>query len=191
MQKIILAITGASGAIYAQLLMQKLHAIEHAPKVALIASKCGEQVFKYELGEAAWNALRAGAAEHFDNDDMFAACASGSARYEAMLIAPCSMGTLARVAHGCGNSLICRSADVMLKERRRIVLAVREMPYSAVHLRSMMLASQAGAIVCPASPAYYARPATIADLAASVADRLLQLIGIQTPAYQWGALNEQ
>jgi 4-hydroxy-3-polyprenylbenzoate decarboxylase len=187
MQKVIVAITGASGAIYAQMLVQKLCTLkQQVAEVALIASNCGKQVFVYELGENAWDNLLSLSIKRYGNADFFAPTASGSARYDTMFVVPCSMGTLAHIAHGIADTLIARSADVMLKERRRLILLPREMPYSAIHLQNMLQITQAGGIVCPASPAFYTHPATIDDLVEATINRILQLADIQVDAFEWG-----
>ena len=177
----IVAITGASGAIYAQMLVQELCRLkDRVAQIILIASKYGERVFAYELGADAWTALQSLPVVRYDDDNLFAPCASGAAACDAMFVTPCSMGALARIAHGSADTLIARSADVMLKERRRLIALVREMPYSAIHLANMQTLTAAGGIVCPASPAFYARPASLAEAAQSVTNRLLQLAGLQT-----------
>lgn len=121
----------------------------------------------------------------FDNDDLFAPPASGSADYDAMAVVPCSVGTLGRIACGVSQSLIERAADVMLKERRRLVLVVRETPLSLIHLRNMTALTEAGAVVLPASPGFYARPSSVEELCRSVAERVTALLGISGPRYRW------
>ena len=121
----------------------------------------------------------------FDNDDLFAPPASGSADYDAMAVVPCSVGTLGRIACGVSQSLIERAADVMLKERRRLVLVVRETPLSLIHLRNMTALTEAGAVVLPASPGFYARPSSVEELCRSVAERVTALLGIFGPRYRW------
>jgi 4-hydroxy-3-polyprenylbenzoate decarboxylase len=186
MQKVIVAITGASGAIYAQTLLQKLCTLqEQVGEIAMIASRCGKQVFVYEQGQDAWDALCALPLRRYEDDDFFAPCASGSAHYDTMFVVPCSMGTLGRIAGGIADTLIVRAADVMLKERRRLILLPREMPYSAIHLANMQQITSAGGIVCPASPSFYSRPANINDLVGTVVERLLQLADIKAEGFEW------
>jgi 4-hydroxy-3-polyprenylbenzoate decarboxylase len=158
---------------------------EQVAEIALIVSDCGREVFLHELGQAAWDALQSLPVKHYSNNDFFSPCASGSARYSAMLVTPCSMGTLARIAHGIADTLIARTADVMLKERRRLVLMPREAPYNLIHLRNMQQIVEAGGVICPASPAFYHHPATLEDAANSLLDRMLQLIDIKTDSPEW------
>lgn len=179
--KVILAVTGASGAIYARQCAERLLLAPQVEQTALIVSDNGRRVMEYE-GE------RLPASERiveYPNDDMFCPVASGSARYEAMIIAPASMGTVGRIAAGVSLSLIERAADVMLKERRRLVLVVREAPYSSLHLRNMAALTDAGAVIVPASPSFYSHPATIEELAATVTERALAMAGIDLPHYEF------
>lgn len=183
-----MAITGASGAIYARLLLQRLCALRgQVGEVAVVMSDCGREVFCYELGSEAMNELAKLPITMYDNRSFYAPFASGSARYAAMLVAPCSMGTLGRIASGAADSLICRAADVMLKERHPLVLLVREAPYSLIHLRNMATVAEAGGIICPASPSFYSHPQSIEEAAATVVDRALSLVGIEVDGYRWGA----
>lgn len=179
--KIIVAITAASGAIYSRLLLESLIASSQVEKIALICST---------------NALKVAAAEGvtlpqsskivcYDNDDMFASVASGSASWDAMVIVPSSVGTLGRVASGISQSLIERAADVMLKERRRLIVVVRESPLSLIHLRNMVTLTEAGAIILPAAPSFYSRPADISQLCTTVVERIVALLGIAAPHYEW------
>ncbi|GHT12648.1 flavin prenyltransferase UbiX [Bacteroidia bacterium] len=187
MQKIIVAITGASGAIYAQYLLQRLCEQRNEwAEIALVVSDCGQQVFIHELGQQAWNALLSLPVRVYDRHDFFAPIASGSAGYEAMVVVPCSMTTLARIAHGIADNLIARAADVMLKERKRLVVVPRETPYSLIHLQNMQRITEAGGIVCPASPAFYSHPATLAELSNLLIERVLQLAGAQVQGFEWG-----
>ena len=122
----------------------------------------------------------------YDQHDFNAPFASGSALYETMIVCPCSMGALARIAHGISNDLTTRAADVILKERRKLILVPRETPLSAIHLENMLKVTNAGAIVCPAIPSYYSGPESIDDVALTVVKRVLQLAGFQLDAYRWG-----
>jgi 4-hydroxy-3-polyprenylbenzoate decarboxylase len=124
--------------------------------------------------------------ERFDNSDMWASVASGSARWDAMLVVPASMGTVARVASGISRTLIERAADVMLKERRRVVFVVRESPYSLIHMRNMTTLTEAGAIIMPASPSFYFNPSTIEELCLTISLRALEMIGVDTEHREWG-----
>jgi 4-hydroxy-3-polyprenylbenzoate decarboxylase len=122
----------------------------------------------------------------YDNHDFMAPFASGSAGFDAFIICPCSMGTLGRIASGMSNDLITRAADVMLKERKQLICVVREAPYNLVHLKNMTAVTEAGGIICPASPSFYSIPKSIDDLAATVVDRVLQLAGISIDTFKWG-----
>ena len=174
MRQITVGITGASGAIYAQRLLQRLHTLREV-EVAVVVSDCGEQVFRHELGD---EALAAIPFRRYANNDFTAPFASGSSRFDTLIVAPCSMGALARIAHGTADTLLARTADVMLKERRRLILVTREAPLSLIHLRNMVRVTEAGGVICPAAPAFYSRPATIAEAVHSVTDRILQLAGL-------------
>lgn len=180
--KIIVAVTGASGAIYARQCLERLLQCNDVEQIALIMSRRGEEVAHYE-GITLPQDQRI---VRYFVDDMFAPTASGSARYDAMIIVPASMGTIGRIASGVSLSLIERSADVMLKERRRLICVVRETPYSLIHLRNMTTLTEAGAIILPASPSFYSHPCTIEELAATVTERVLTHAGIDLPHYQWG-----
>lgn len=152
--KIVVAVTAASGALYARLCLEQLLRAEEVSEIALVYSAHAREVADFEgvtLPEDPRIRI-------FDNDDLFAPPASGSADYDAMAVVPCSVGTLGRIACGISQSLIERAADVMLKERRRLVLVVRETPLSLIHLRNMTALTEAGAVVLPASPGFYAPP---------------------------------
>lgn len=181
--KIIVGITGASGSIYAQRLVDKLaNHPKQAMEVALIASKCGVQVWAHELGVP----LPVGTnIEPFDNESFFSAPASGSAGYDAMVIIPCTMGTLGRISQGSSTDLISRSADVMLKERKKLVLVVRETPYSLVHIENMRMVTLAGGVILPASPSFYSHPRNTIELIDTVVDRAIGMLGIPVEGYQW------
>lgn len=179
--KIIVAITGASGAIYARLTLERLLKCADVETIALIYSDTAREVAAFE-GETMPDDKRI---EVFDNSDLFAPAASGSAEYDAMIVVPASVGTLGRVAAGTAQTLIERAADVMLKERRRLIFAVREMPYSLIHLRNMTTITEAGAVIVPASPSFYSRPATVGQLCETVVERILAIAGIDTPHFEW------
>lgn len=180
--KIIVAVTGASGAIYARQCLERLLQCNDVEQIALIMSRRGEEVARYEGIDFPCDPRIV----CYSVDDMFAPTASGSARYDAMIIVPASMGTIGRIASGVSLSLIERSADVMLKERRRLICVVRETPYSLIHLRNMTTLTEAGAIILPASPSFYSHPRNIEELAATVTERVLAHAGINLPHYQWG-----
>lgn len=184
MKKIALAITGASGAIYARLLLQKLSNMkEQVRELSVVMTDNARQVWTTELGNQDYEHFDA---RYFTNKDFTAPFASGSARYDALIIAPCSMGTLGRIASGVSNDLITRAADVMLKERKKLILLVRDTPYNLMHIRNMETVTLAGGIVCPASPSFYSNPKTIEELAATVTDRALDLAGLHIESFRWG-----
>ena len=180
--KVIVAITGASGAIYARQTLEVLAAHPAVERIALILSDHAEDVIKAE-GVTLPTSERI---VRYANSDMWASVASGSASWDAMIVVPASMGVVGRVANGISQTLIERAADVMLKERRRLICVVRETPYSLIHLRNMTTLTEAGAIILPASPSFYSHPCTIVELAATVTERVLTHAGIDLPHYQWG-----
>lgn len=180
--KIIVAITGASGAIYARQCVELLLKAESVERIALILSDHAEDVMRAEGVELPQSERM----ERFDNNDMWASVASGSARWDAMIVVPASMGTVARVASGVSRTLIERAADVMLKERRRLVVVVRESPYSLIHLRNLTTLTEAGAVVMPASPSFYFTPATIEELCLTVSSRAVEMAGVDITHRRWG-----
>lgn len=175
MKKIIMAITGASGSLYALEFLKLLEGLE--VETHLIVSQAGEEVLFLELGEH--SGLDQLISYRYKIDDFTAPMASGSAEFDAMVILPCSMGTLAAVAGGLSANLIHRAADVTLKERRPLVLAVRETPLNRTHLRNMLAVHEAGAVICPAMPGFYHQPATLEDLARGYAGRVAEQLGIK------------
>lgn len=179
--RVIVAVTGASGAIYARQTLERLAASDEVEHIALICSSTALQTVAFE-GETLPEDHKI---VRLDNSDLFASPASGSARYDVMIVVPCSVGTLGRIAGGTAQTLIERSADVMLKERRRLILALRETPLSLIHLRNMTAVTEAGGIILPASPSFYSHPKSIEELAATVVERILALAGIDTPHYEW------
>ena len=180
--KIIVAITGASGAIYARQALEVLVAHPNVECVALILSDHAEDVMRAEGVELPASER----IERYDNSDMWASVASGSARWDAMIIIPASLGTVGRIASGISRTLIERAADVMLKERRRVVVVVRESPYSLIHLRNMTTLTEAGAIVLPASPSFYFNPTTIEELCLTTSLRALEMAGLEVGHKHWG-----
>jgi len=184
MKKIAVAITGASGSIYAQLLLQKLEQLkDQITELSLVMTDNAKQVWQTELGDDNYGNFPA---RYFSTKDFTAPFASGSAKYDAMIIVPCSMGTLGRIASGVSNDLITRGADVMLKERKRLILAIRDTPYNLVHIRNMETVTLAGGIICPASPSFYSKPQTIEQAAATVVDRVIDLTGLTNKSFRWG-----
>lgn len=184
MHKIVVAATGASGSIYTRVLLDKLVKIRSQwDSLALVMTENAKQVWATELGGEGYKEYPV---QFFTQQDFNAPFASGSGRYNIMIISPCSMGTLGRIAGGISNDLISRSADVILKERRRLICMVRDTPYNLIHIRNMETVTLAGGIICPASPSFYSKPQTLEDVAATVVDRVLDLCGLENPTYRWG-----
>lgn len=182
--KILVAISGASGAIYPKLLIEKLLKLQHQWKeLSVVMSANAKQIWASELGNEDFKNLPV---NFFEKNDFNAPFASGSAKYNIMIVAPCSMGTLSRIATGVSNDLVTRAADVILKERRKLLLMLRETPYSLVHIKNMETITLAGGIICPATPSFYSKPKTIEDAAMTVIDRLLDLAGLDITSYRWG-----
>jgi len=182
-RKIILAITGASGAVYPLRLLWRLHEL-NAPveEIAVIFTETGREIWKTETGSDFYNE---GSAKEYSNSSFFAPFASGSSTYDTMIICPASMGTIGRIANGTSEDLIARSADVMLKERRRLIIVPREAPYNLVHIENMRSLTLAGAIICPASPSFYSKPSTIDDLVLTVVERIIDLAGFNSNGFRW------
>ncbi|MGZ3899532.1 MAG: UbiX family flavin prenyltransferase [Bacteroidia bacterium] len=182
--KIVVAITGASGSIYAKVLLDKLKNLQvQFSEISLVMSDNARYVWEHELGSSSHKDYNF---KTFDKMDFGAPFASGSAKYNIMIICPCSMGTLARIASGISNDLITRSADVILKERRKLILITRDTPLSLIHINNMKTVTEAGGIICPASPSFYSKPKTIEAVAATVVDRVIDLIGIDSETFRWG-----
>jgi 4-hydroxy-3-polyprenylbenzoate decarboxylase len=184
MRKIVVAITGASGSIYAKLLLDKLAALQQQwNEVSVVMSDNAKQVWQTELKNDSFSKF---SFKIYNPSDFSAPFASGSGRYDTMLIVPCSMGTLGRIATGISNDLVSRAADVILKERRKLICMVRDTPYNLIHIRNMETVTLAGGIICPASPSFYSRPSTIEEVAATVVDRILDLAGFDIKTFRWG-----
>lgn len=183
-KKIVVAITGASGAIYAKTLLDNLLLYENQLEaVGVVLSLNAKGVWEYELGDRKFDQYPF---DYYEKNDFYVPFASGSAKYEAMIVCPCSMGTMSRIAHGISNDLITRAADVILKERRKLILVVRDTPYSLIHINNMKTITEAGGIICPASPSFYSKPTSFEELAATVVDRVLDLAGLQNlDTYRW------
>lgn len=188
MKKLIVAVGGASGAIYAKVLFDRLLSLKNQwQKIGVVMSDNAKFNWEYELGHDHYNQYPF---DFYAKNDFLAPFASGSARYETMIICPCSMGLLARIAAGISDDLTTRAADVVLKERRRLILLPRDTPYSLLHLQNMLTLTQAGAIICPASPSFYSRPQSFEELAATVVDRALDLAGFDLQdTYRWSENN--
>jgi 4-hydroxy-3-polyprenylbenzoate decarboxylase len=183
-KRIILAITGASGAIYAVEFLELLQRL--GVEVHAIISTAGRKVMEIEEGRSV-EYLRPLARAWYEADDFTAPVASGSARFDAMVVLPCSMGTLAAIAHGFSGNLIHRAADVTLKERRPLLLAVRETPFNRTHLANMLLVHDAGATIIPPLPAFYHRPGTVRELVGNYCGRLAEQLGLEVAGLpRWG-----
>jgi 4-hydroxy-3-polyprenylbenzoate decarboxylase len=184
MKKIVIAITGASGSIYSKLLLDRLGKLRSQwDEVSVVITENAKQVWKTELGDDGYEKH---SFKNFNVSDFTAPFASGSGQYGTMIIIPCSMGTLGRIASGISNDLISRAADVILKERRKLICVIRDTPYNLIHIRNMETVTLAGGIVCPASPSFYSNPSTIEQAAATVVDRVLDLSGFDLKTYRWG-----
>jgi 4-hydroxy-3-polyprenylbenzoate decarboxylase len=183
-KKIAVAITGASGSLYAKLLLQKLEQLkDQCKEVAVVMSRNAQFVWQTEIGDETYKHFPF---RYFEKTDFTAPFASGSAQYDALIIIPCSMGTLGRIAAGISNDLITRGADVMLKERKKLILVLRETPYNLVQIKNMETVTLAGGIICPATPSFYSRPKTIEEAVQTVVNRVIDLAGLQNAAYRWG-----
>lgn len=186
MNKVVVAITGASGSIYVKLLLEKLFVIKDQwDDLGIVMTENAKQVWETELENDHYKNL---SVKNYTTTDFTAPFASGSGKFNTMIIIPCSMGTLGRIASGISNDLITRAADVILKERRKLICVIRDTPYSLIHIRNMETVTLAGGIICPASPSFYSLPKTIDDLAATVVDRVLDLAGFDIKTFRWGGL---
>ncbi|HEX7366020.1 MAG TPA: UbiX family flavin prenyltransferase [Pelobium sp.] len=183
-KKVVVAITGASGAIYAKVLLQKLANMSNqVAEVGVVMSDNAKDVWRFELDNEEYKNF---SFRFYDKGDFMAPFASGSAKFDTMIVVPCSMGTMARIASGVSNDLTTRAADVILKERRKLILVARDTPLSLIHINNMKTLTEAGCIICPAIPSFYSKPKTMEELAATVVDRALDLAGFVTGSYQWG-----
>ncbi|HPK09471.1 MAG TPA: UbiX family flavin prenyltransferase [Saprospiraceae bacterium] len=182
--KIVIAVGGSSGSIYAKRLIEKLDIQKENVDLHLVFSKNAITNWELEIGKFDDKDF---SFPIYKNNDFFAPFASGSAGFDAMIVCPCSMGLLGRMASGVSNDLITRSADVMLKERKKLILVARETPLNLIHIDNMKAMTLAGAIICPASPSFYSKPETILDLVDTVVDRVLDLAGLPTHGtFRWG-----
>jgi 4-hydroxy-3-polyprenylbenzoate decarboxylase len=184
MQKIVVAVTGASGSIYAKVLLEKLSKQNNQiSELSLLMTTNAKSVWVTELENEDYINYNV---KHYTQQDFDAPFASGSGQYQTMIIIPCSMGTLGRIAQGISNDLITRAADVILKERRKLICVARETPYNLIHIKNMETITLAGGIICPATPSFYSKPKTIEEIAATVVDRVIDLAGLQLETYRWG-----
>jgi 4-hydroxy-3-polyprenylbenzoate decarboxylase len=183
--KIIVSVSGASGSIYAKVLFDKLVQLkEQIEVVGVLMSDNAKYVWETELDNSDYNNYPF---TFYDKMDFMAPFASGSANYCTMIICPCSMGTMGRIATGISNDLTTRAADVILKERRKLIIVARETPLSLIHINNMKIITEAGGIICPATPSFYSKPQTFEALTATVIDRVLTLSGLDNKSYSWGA----
>lgn len=184
MKKIVIGVGGSSGSIYAKVLFDRLAGLQkQCSAVGVVMSKNARFNWELELDDKNYDRYPF---DYYDAKDFMAPFASGSAKYDTMIICPCSMGLLGRIATGVSTNLITRAADVMLKERRKLILVPRDTPYNLIHINNMKLITEAGGIICPASPSFYSRPQTFEQLAATVVDRVLDLAGFELDTYRWG-----
>ncbi|HYH56658.1 MAG TPA: UbiX family flavin prenyltransferase [Anseongella sp.] len=183
--KIVIAVTGASGSVYAKVLLDKIAQLSsQADEVGVIMSDNAKTVWEHELENKAYTEYPF---RFYSRKDFNAPFASGSARFNTMIVAPCSMGTLGRIASGVSDDLVTRAADVVLKERRKLILVVRDTPYNLIHISNMKTVTEAGGIICPASPSFYSKPSDFEALAATVIDRVLDLAGLEHSSFRWGS----
>lgn len=184
MRKIVIGITGASGSIYAKLMIEKLLVIKSQWKeLAVVMTNNAKEVWHTEIGERSYDKYDV---NYYGTQDFAAPFASGSGQFDTMILVPCSMGTLGRIATGISSDLITRSADVVLKERRKLICVIRETPYNLIHIKNMEAVTLAGGTICPATPSFYSVPATMEELALTVVDRVLDLAGFDIKSYRWG-----
>ncbi len=182
--KIIVAIGGSSGSIYAKILLDRLKVMVNQTK-AIGVVMSDNAIYNWELEIGPWSKDEY-PFTFYNKMDFMAPFASGSAKYEVMLVCPCSMGLLGRIAAGISTDLTTRAADVILKERRKLILVTREMPLSLIHIKNMETVTLAGGIICPATPSFYGQPMTIEEVAGTVIDRVLDLSGLEWPSFRWG-----
>ncbi|MEM7106352.1 MAG: UbiX family flavin prenyltransferase [Bacteroidota bacterium] len=183
MKKIVVAVGGASGSIYAKVLLDKLNMLkDQTDNVGVVMSDNARFNWEYELGNKDYENYPF---TFYGKMDFMAPFASGSAKYETMIVCPCSMGVLGRIASGVSDDLVTRAADVILKERRKLILIIRDTPYNLIHINNMKTVTEAGGIICPASPSFYSKPDTFEELVATVIDRVLDLAGFDLNTYRW------
>ncbi len=183
MKKIVLSVGGSSGSIYAKVMMDKLLVLKDQWKeIGIVMSENAKFNWKYELGNEDYLNYPF---SFYDKMNFMAPFASGSAKFDTMIVCPCSMGLMGRIASGVSDDLPTRAADVILKERRKLILVLRDTPYSLIHINNMKLLTEAGAIICPATPSFYSKPNNFEELAATVVDRVLDLAGFELKSYRW------
>ncbi len=181
--KIVVGITGASGSIYASALIEKINAHpELISRCDIVMSDPGKEVWQYELKNDDFNKLPN---KNWPNNTFFAPFASGSSDFDALIVCPCSMGTMAKIASGVANDLISRTADVMLKERRKLILVTREAPLNLIHINNMKAITEAGGIIMPASPSFYDLPRTVNEAVEGVIKKILTIAGLISFRNNW------
>jgi len=183
LKKIIVAITGASGSVYAKQLINKLQTIDEVSEIAIVFSDNGKKVWDYELNNEKITSTKT---KYYTNSNFFEPLASGSSNFFAMVVVPCSMGTLGRIANGTSDNLIIRAADVMLKEKRKLIIVPRESPYNIIHIKNMETLLLAGASVIPASPSFYSKPQKIEELVNTVVEKILSNLEFVKGNFEWG-----
>ncbi len=183
-QKIVVSITGASGAIYAKVLLDKLQIMkDQIEEIGLLMSDNAKFVWQQELDNTNYTEYPF---KLYEKMDFMAPFASGSANFKTMIICPASMGTIGRIANGISTDLTTRAADVILKERRKLIIVARETPYNLIHIKNMKIITEAGGIICPATPSFYSKPKNFEELAETVIDRVITLSGLEHDKYMWG-----
>jgi len=183
-RKIVIAATGASGSIYTKLLFDKLLKLkDQIEDIGIVFSQNAKEIWEYELENKSYNDYPF---KQYEFNDFYAPFASGSAQYDTMIICPCSMGTLGRIANGTSDDLITRTADVILKEKQKLILIPREIPYNLIHIKNMETITLAGGIICPATPSFYSKPKNIEDVVSTVINRVLDLADLDIDYKRWG-----
>jgi 4-hydroxy-3-polyprenylbenzoate decarboxylase len=185
MDKLIVGIGGSSGSIYARLLLDRLAGLSSQyNEIAIVVSRNAAINWSLEIKD---RSIESYGHKVYAPDDFMSPVASGSSRFMTMIVCPCSMGALARIAHGLSDDLMTRAADVILKERRKLILVPRETPFSLIHLDNMRKLAKAGAVICPAIPSFYNQPESIEKACLTVVDRVLDLAGFNIETFRWGS----
>jgi 4-hydroxy-3-polyprenylbenzoate decarboxylase len=187
-KKVVVGVGGSSGSIYAKVLFDRLVQLQDQTEaIGIVMSENAKFNWQYELDDESYQDYPF---TFYQKNDFMAPFASGSAKYESMIVCPCSMGLMGRIAYGISDDLMTRAADVIFKERRRLILVPRDTPYSLLHINHMKTITEAGGIICPASPSFYSRPKDFEELVATVIDRVLDLAGFDLSTYRWGETGE-
>ena len=182
-KNIVIGITGASGALYAKLLIENLYILkEQINEIAIVFSKNAIKVWEYEIENFKISNIPF---KIYDYQNFFAPFASGSSIYNSMVICPCTIGTLSKIANGISDNLITRAADVMLKENRNLIIVPRETPYNLIHIENMKKLIQVGCKICPASPSFYSKPKNFNELIQTVVDKILNLLNLKHNSFHW------